>query len=186
MSPSSLTSARPRCSPALHRATTGCASGATASRRSESPSPSAVRLVNSTTRAPSVAHHRSPSFSQLPTNAPTLLNGTPTPANIARRFKLNPVQGLPKGVELGMLGRVTVVLRDKKGVLMVKTTAVRSAGPRSFVQVIQGGRKRDVDVEIGIVTPTDTEIVKGLNEGDKVVDAPAAPAKPGVTPGTKP
>jgi RND family efflux transporter MFP subunit len=115
---------------------------------------------------------------QLPTTAPTLLNGTPTPADVARSFKLNPTQPLPKDLELGMLGRVTVVLREKLGVLLVKSTAVRSAGPRQYVQVVQSGRKRDVDVEIGIVTPTETEIVKGLSEGDRVLDGPAgAPAR---------
>ena len=109
---------------------------------------------------------------QLPTNAATLLNGTPTPSDVARRFKLNPVQPLPPTAEIGMLGRVTVVMRDKKGILLVKSSAVRSNGPRRFVQVVQSGRKRDVDVEVGIVTPTDTEIVAGLREGDKILDAP--------------
>jgi RND family efflux transporter MFP subunit len=120
---------------------------------------------------------------QLPTNAATLLNGTPTPGDIARRFKLTPLQPLPATAEIGMLGRVTVVLRDKKGVLLVKSTAVRSNGPRRFVQVVQGGRKRDVDVEVGIVTPTDTEIVTGLREGDKVLDGPPAPPTPPAKPG---
>ncbi|MCC6628327.1 MAG: efflux RND transporter periplasmic adaptor subunit [Chloroflexi bacterium] len=120
---------------------------------------------------------------QLPTNAATLLNGTPTPSDIARRFKLTPLQALPTTAEIGMLGRVTIVLRDKKGVLMVKSTAVRSNGPRRFVQVIQGGRKRDVDVEVGIVTPTDTEIVTGLREGDRVLDGPPGPPTPPAKPG---
>lgn len=119
---------------------------------------------------------------QLPTTAPTLLNGTPTPADVARRFKLNPTKPLPKDLELGMLGRVTVVLREKQGVLLVKTSAVRTAGPRQYVQVVQSGRKRDVDVEVGIVTPTETEIVKGLSEGDRVLDGPAGGPTPAVTP----
>jgi hypothetical protein len=101
---------------------------------------------------------------------------------VARSFKLNPTQPLPKDLELGMLGRVTVVLREKLGVLLVKSTAVRSAGPRQYVQVVQSGRKRDVDVEIGIMTPTETEIVKGLSEGDRVLDGPAGAPAPAVTP----
>jgi RND family efflux transporter MFP subunit len=123
---------------------------------------------------------------QLPTNAATLLNGSPIPNDVARSFKLNPTEPLPKDVEIGMLGRVTLVLRDKKGVLMVKSTAVRTAGPRTYVQVMQNGRKRDVDVEVGIVTPTNTEIVLGLNEGDRVVDGPVGAPTPGGTPGAKP
>jgi macrolide-specific efflux system membrane fusion protein len=122
---------------------------------------------------------------QLPTTSPTLVNGTPTPSDVARAFKLNPTQPLPQGVEIGMLGRATVVLREKKGVLLVKSTAVRSAGPRRYVQVVQSGRKRDVDVEIGIVTPVDTEIVVGLSDGDRVVDGPVGAPPPAGTPATK-
>lgn len=119
---------------------------------------------------------------QLPTSAPTLLNGTPTPSDVARSFKLNPTQPFPKDLEIGMLGRLTLVLREKKGVLMVKSTAVRITGPRRYVQMLQDGRKRDVDVETGIVTPTDTEIVTGLSEGDRVVDGQHAAPAPAGTP----
>lgn len=115
---------------------------------------------------------------QLPTTAATLLNGTPVPVEVARQFKLNPMQPLPNAVEIGMLGRVTVVLREKQGVLLLKTTAVRANGPRRYIQVVQGGRKRDVDVEVGIVTPVDTEIITGADEGDRVIDVPAPPPMP--------
>jgi RND family efflux transporter MFP subunit len=123
---------------------------------------------------------------QLTSTAATLLNGSPIPNDVARRFKLNPTEPLPQGVEIGMLGKVALVLREKKGVLMVKSTAVRTAGPRTYVQMMQNGRKRDVDVEIGIVTPTQTEIVIGLNEGDRVVDGPVGGPTPAGTPGAKP
>jgi RND family efflux transporter MFP subunit len=119
---------------------------------------------------------------QLPTLAATLANGTPTPSEVARRFKLNPTQPFPKDLEIGMLGRVTVVLREKQGVLMVKTTAIRNNGPRWFVQAVRDGRKRDIDVEIGIMTPTDSEIVAGLREGDRVLDGPAGAPTPVATP----
>jgi hypothetical protein len=48
---------------------------------------------------------------------------------------------------------------------------------------VQGGRKREVDVEVGIVTSTDVEIIAGLKEGDRVVDGP--PPLPTAAPKTK-
>jgi membrane fusion protein, macrolide-specific efflux system len=110
---------------------------------------------------------------QLPTLSATLANGTPTPSEISRRFKLNPLEPLPATAEIGALGRVTLVLREKKDALLIKSNAVRANGPRRFVQVIQDGRKRDIDVEVGIVTPTDTEIIAGLREGDRALEGPA-------------
>lgn len=122
---------------------------------------------------------------QLPTTAATLPSGTPVPGEVSRRFILIPTQPLPKESELGMLGRLTLVLREKSGVLLVKSTAVRALGPRRYVQVLQGGRKRDVDVEVGVMTTVDTEIVAGLGEGDRVVDGPPAPPPPASAPARK-
>ena len=115
---------------------------------------------------------------QLPTTAATLPNGSPVPGDLSRRFTLANDQPLPPAAEMGLQGRVTLVLREKKDVLLVKSTAVRSLGERRYVQVAQNGVRRDVDVEVGIVNPTDTEIVKGLKEGDMVVDGPPIPPTP--------
>jgi hypothetical protein len=47
---------------------------------------------------------------------------------------------------------------------------VRRFGQRKYVQMVgPDGRRVDVDVEIGLVTETDTEITKGLREGQKVI-----------------
>jgi macrolide-specific efflux system membrane fusion protein len=77
-------------------------------------------------------------------------------------------------------------MREKKGVLLVKTTVVRTIGSRSFVQVVQDGRRRDVDVEVGVITPTETEIVAGVKEGDKIADLTPGVPTPGPTPARKP
>ena len=115
---------------------------------------------------------------QLPTMAATLPSGSPVPADVSRRFMLANDQPLPPAAEMGLQGRVTLVLREKKDVLLVKSTAVRSLGERRYVQVAQNGVRRDVDVQVGIVNPTDTEIIKGLKEGDMVVDGPPIPPTP--------
>jgi RND family efflux transporter MFP subunit len=106
---------------------------------------------------------------QLPNTTATTLDGKPLPAQLRRTFKLNPAGPLPAGAQLGMLGRVTVVLREKRSVLILPNVALRSFGGRRYVQITSAGRKREIDVEVGVVTQTETEIVKGLKEGDKVI-----------------
>jgi hypothetical protein len=54
--------------------------------------------------------------------------------------------------------------------VIVPNQAIKKAGGRTFVQVATGpGKKRDVDVQIGIVAEQETEILKGIKEGTPVV-----------------
>lgn len=106
---------------------------------------------------------------QLPNTAATTLDGKPLPAQLRRTFKLNPTAPLPSIAAIGMLGRLTLILREKKDVLILPNAALRAFGGRRYVQITTNGRKREIDVEIGIVTQTETEITKGLKEGDRVI-----------------
>jgi RND family efflux transporter MFP subunit len=74
------------------------------------------------------------------------------------------------GARLGQLAQVTVITQQKDDILLIPNTAVRRFGQRKYVQMVgPDGRRVDVDVEIGLVTETDTEITKGLKEGQKVI-----------------
>ena len=48
---------------------------------------------------------------------------------------------------------------------------MRRSAPSAGVATCRShhGRKREIDIEIGIVTQTETEITKGLKEGDRVI-----------------
>jgi macrolide-specific efflux system membrane fusion protein len=71
---------------------------------------------------------------------------------------------------LGQLAQVTVITQQKDNIILIPNTAVRRFGSRKYVQTIgPDGRRRDIDVEIGLVTDTETEITKGLTEGQKVI-----------------
>jgi RND family efflux transporter MFP subunit len=71
---------------------------------------------------------------------------------------------------LGQLAQVTVITQQKDNIILIPNTAVRRFGSRKYVQMIgPDGRRRDVDVEIGLVTDTETEITKGLREGQRVI-----------------
>ncbi len=46
---------------------------------------------------------------------------------------------------------------------------IHNLGSRNFVQVLENGIRKECDVELGIKTDTEVEIVKGLNVGDKII-----------------
>lgn len=73
-------------------------------------------------------------------------------------------------LEIGGIINVTIIAQKKDNVLLVPNSTIRSFAGRRYVQVVDSsGRKREVDVEVGIQGATDTEIVQGLKEGDKVL-----------------
>jgi hypothetical protein len=54
-------------------------------------------------------------------------------------------------------------------VIVLPRSAIRSYMGRNYVQIVEGERRKEVDIEVGLTTPTEVEIVKGLEEGQKVV-----------------
>lgn len=76
----------------------------------------------------------------------------------------------PKGVTRGTPLSVAVITNRKENAVVIPPAALRSYNGRSYVQVVdQDGTKREVDVEVGLQTATQVEIVKGLTPGQKVV-----------------
>ncbi len=73
------------------------------------------------------------------------------------------------GAQLGMLARVTIVVQKKDGVLIVPAKAVKTVGKRRFVEYMDGSLRRSANVEVGVVTDTDAEIVSGLTEGQVIL-----------------
>lgn len=76
----------------------------------------------------------------------------------------------------GSTATVTIVTDAADEVLAVPTSAVTVDGEQTSVQVVEGGEATTVDVEIGAVGDTWTEVTGGLAEGEEVVladlDAP--------------
>ncbi|MGI8914082.1 MAG: efflux RND transporter periplasmic adaptor subunit [Chloroflexota bacterium] len=72
------------------------------------------------------------------------------------------------GAQLGQLARVTVIVQKKDNVLMIPTNTVNKINNRTFVILDDNGRQKPVDIQIGIQTDTETEVVSGLTVGQKV------------------
>jgi macrolide-specific efflux system membrane fusion protein len=70
-----------------------------------------------------------------------------------------------EGAEIGMLARVTITVQHKNDVLKVPIESVKRSGRRTFVEYMDGDIKRAKNVELGIQTETEVEILSGLEEG---------------------
>jgi multidrug efflux pump subunit AcrA (membrane-fusion protein) len=75
----------------------------------------------------------------------------------------------PSGFGKGELVRITLTLEQKKDMLWLPPTAIRTFEGRKFVVVQDNAAQRRVDVKIGIDSADRVEILSGLTEGQIVV-----------------
>jgi macrolide-specific efflux system membrane fusion protein len=102
---------------------------------------------------------------------------------------------IPARMRSGMTATVSFLIAGKDNVLLVPAHALRDEGGRKLVLVPDtNGAPREQAVETGLSDGRQTEILAGLNEGDKVLIAQAkrdkrsgnaSPLSPGARPRTK-
>jgi len=81
------------------------------------------------------------------------------------------VKNLPDGeVKMSQDARIVVTLEKKENVIVIPRQLVQNYLGRKYVQVLEDGLKKERDVETGLETTTDVEILKGLQEGDQVIE----------------
>lgn len=68
-----------------------------------------------------------------------------------------------------MTATANIITQIKDNVLLVPTSAVQTANGESSVRVMKNGKMEQVNVETGLSSSTQVEIVSGLSEGDTVV-----------------
>ena len=76
------------------------------------------------------------------------------------------VEGLPAEVEMGDSAQIELILDKRENVIVLPRNLVRNYMGRKYVLVLEDGLKKERDVEIGLETATEVEIVKGLEEGE--------------------
>lgn len=86
--------------------------------------------------------------------------------NQPKRIKVRTAGPIDKA-KMGMVGKVHVILQEKKGVLYLPKAAIRQFASRTYVLMQEP--RREVDIVLGIEGETETEIVRGLKEGDQVL-----------------
>ena len=79
---------------------------------------------------------------------------------------------LPRLGEDATMGRVLaaqIIQEQRKGTLLIPLAGLREYQGRTYVRVLEGDARREVDVRVGIRTDTQAEILDGLAEGEKVI-----------------
>ena len=79
------------------------------------------------------------------------------------------VPDLQEHAAIGDFVDLEVLIESWESTLVVPKSALRRYRDRVYVHVLEEGRKRERDVEIGIESYTDVEILSGLEEGHKVI-----------------
>jgi HlyD family secretion protein len=73
------------------------------------------------------------------------------------------------GLRNGSVAAVSIVTATASGALAVPTSAVRAEGGRYTVLVLADGEPKPVQVQVGAIGPTWTEVTSGLRRGQRVV-----------------
>lgn len=104
---------------------------------------------------------------QSPSNVPIGADGAKAERNAVTIYMS--MENPPAGINIGDSAELTIELQKRENVIVLPRSAIRSYMGRYYVQVAEGERRKEVDVEVGLMTPTEAEIVKGLEEGQQVI-----------------
>jgi len=104
---------------------------------------------------------------QTPSNAPMTAD-----ENKAERNSVTIIVGMedqPADVQIGHSAELTIELQNRQDVIVLPRSAIRSYMGRSYVQIAEDERRKEIDVELGLTTATEVEIIRGLVEGQQVI-----------------
>jgi len=71
--------------------------------------------------------------------------------------------------KVGMNGDLEIIISGEKDVLTVPSEAITEKDNKKFVKVVKGRQIKQVTVETGLITDTETQITQGLAEGETVI-----------------
>jgi RND family efflux transporter MFP subunit len=68
-----------------------------------------------------------------------------------------------------MAATANIILETKADVLIIPSTALTTQNGSTYAKTLENGKEVNVQIEVGISSETDTEIVSGLTEGQTVI-----------------
>lgn len=104
---------------------------------------------------------------QTPENIPD--NATEIDSKQYEQSILIDIADIPKDVEIGETAEIEIVTAQKSDTLIIPKTGLRTSGGRDYVLLLVGDSRREVDIETGIISKTEVEIIKGIDVGDQVI-----------------
>lgn len=79
------------------------------------------------------------------------------------------VFGLPEGIRMGYPATIKLTLEKREDVIVIPKLLVNSFANRKFVNVLKDDIREERDIEVGIQTSTEVEVIKGLQEGELLI-----------------
>lgn len=76
---------------------------------------------------------------------------------------------LPEGVKMGDIVNLHIIVNESINALLIPKRALRVALGQKYVQVLENGIRREINIETGIETATQVEVLSGLTEGMQVI-----------------
>ncbi len=95
--------------------------------------------------------------------------GTTESGVVSYKVTIN-FDNLDSRIKPDMSVSASIITDVKQDIILVPSSAVKlQAGEKSYVEVLSGGKAERKIVEIGSSNDTQTEIISGLNAGDKII-----------------
>lgn len=91
------------------------------------------------------------------------------PTNERDNMVLIAVDELPEGVKRGLVANGSIVLQRKENVVKIPLSFLHTYGERNYVIVTDDQGKREVDVELGLRSAREVEIVAGIDAGVTII-----------------
>jgi len=104
---------------------------------------------------------------QAPSNAPLTTDKTEQERN-SRTIVLE-LDNPPQDAGIGAGADFEIPLQRRENAIVIPRAGLRTYLGREYVQIADGERRKEVDVEVGLKTSTEVEIVRGLEEGARVI-----------------
>lgn len=79
------------------------------------------------------------------------------------------MENKPADVQVGDVADLSIQLQKRSKVIVLPRGAIRSYMDRYYVQIMDGDYRKEADIEVGLMTPTQVEIVRGVEEGQQVI-----------------
>ncbi len=104
----------------------------------------------------------------------TVASVTPKGDPVTKTFRAYLALPEDTPLRIGMSVEANIIIRERKGALLVPAEAIRTANGKASVFTVENGKLKQVAVETGIRGSRLVEVTSGLTEGSMI----ASPVKP--------
>ena len=115
----------------------------------------------------SVEFQKQELIGEVVANPSTLFNDPDE--NLRKCAIIKLTDGIPEKAALGSDARIVYVQERREDVIVLPRTQINLMSGRRYVNVLEDGVRVEKDVEVGLTTDTEAEIIKGLAVGDLVI-----------------